>query len=76
MTFKITRGTQKDGLPPQPDDEDEQHVLIVGDTEDTVSKAQYLVEKVLFSDELTRNKIREEQLRASQDIRSELFFGR
>jgi hypothetical protein len=74
-SYKIIRGTQKEGLPPQPDDEDEQHVLIIGDTEDTVTKAQYLVEKVLYSDEATRNKIREEQLKASQEIRSELFYG-
>jgi hypothetical protein len=69
------RGTQKEGLPLQPDDEDEQHVLIVGETEETVSKAQYLVEKVLYSDEETRNKIREEQSKASHEIMSEQFCG-
>jgi hypothetical protein len=41
-----------------------------------VNKAQYLIEKVLFSDLDTRNKIKEEQLKASQEIRSESFFGK
>jgi hypothetical protein len=38
-------------------------------------KAQYLVEKVLYSDEETRNKIREEQSKASHEIMSEQFCG-
>lgn len=51
-------------------------MLIIGDIEENVSKAQFLVERVLFSDSDTRNKIRDEQLKASQEIRSELFYGR
>jgi len=62
-------------LPPQLDDNEDQHVLIVGDTEENVNKAQFLIEKVLYSDNDTRNKIKEEQLKASQEIRSESFFG-
>ena len=57
------------------DDDEDQHVLIVGDTEENVNKAQFLIEKVLYSDLDTRNKIKEEQLKASQEIRSESFFG-
>jgi len=60
-------------LPPQPDDNEDQHVLIVGDTEESVNKAQYFIEKVLFSEPDIRNKIKEEQLRASQEIRSEVY---
>ncbi len=63
-------------MPPQPDDEEEQHVLIVGDTEETVNKAQFMISKVLFSNTETRNKIREEQLKASQEIRSEQYYGK
>lgn len=72
----MKRGTQKEGLPPQLDDDEEQHVLIVGDTEENVNKAQFLIEKVLFSDLDTRNRIKDEQLKASQEIRSESFFGK
>lgn len=72
-TYKYFRGTQKDNLPPQPDDNEDQHVLIVGDTEESVNKAQYFIEKVLFSEPEIRNKIKEEQLRASQEIRSEVY---
>lgn len=57
------------------DDNEDQHVLIVGDTEENVNKAQFLIEKVLYSDNDTRNRIKEEQLKASQEIRSESFFG-
>ena len=57
------------------EEEEEQHVLIVADTEENANKSQFLVERVLFSDPETRNKIKEEQLKASQEIRSEQFFG-
>jgi rRNA processing protein Krr1/Pno1 len=68
------KGTQKEGNPPQPDDNEEKHVLIVGDTDEKVGKAQFLIEKVLFADEKTRTKIKEEQIKASQEIRSELLI--
>lgn len=61
-------------MPPQADDNEEQHVLIVGETEENVNRAQYLIEKVLFSDDSTRTKIKDEQLKASQEMRSELFL--
>lgn len=51
-----------------PEDNDEQHVLIIGDTDEYVAKAEFLVRKILFADAETRNKIREEQLKASQEI--------
>lgn len=68
------RGTQKEGMPPQPDDNEEQHVLVVGETEENVNRAQYLIEKVIYADDGTRNKIKEEQLMASQEMRKELFL--
>jgi len=62
-------------MPPQADDNEEQHVLIVGETEENVNRAKYLIEKVLYSDDNTRNKIKEEQLKASQEMRTELFLS-
>lgn len=67
-------GTQKEGMPPQPDDHEEQHVLIVAETEDNMKRAQLLIERILFADENTRNKIKEEQIKASQEIRTELLL--
>ncbi len=61
-------------MPPQNDDNEEQHVLIIGDTEENVKRASYLVEKILYADEATRTKIKEEQIKASQEIRTELLL--
>lgn len=33
------KGSQKEGQPPQPDDNEDQHVLIVGETEANIAKA-------------------------------------
>jgi rRNA processing protein Krr1/Pno1 len=68
------KGTQKEGNPPQPDDHEEKHVLIIGDSEDKLARAQSLIERVLFADEKTRSRIKEEQIKASQEIRSELLM--
>ena len=68
------KGTQKEGMPPQPDDNEEKHVLIIGDTEENIQRAVHLVEKILFADESTRTKIKEEQIKASQEIRTELLL--
>ncbi len=68
------KGTQKEGMPPQPDDNEEKHVLIIGDTEENINRASHLVEKILFADEATRTKIKEEQIKASQEIRTELLL--
>ena len=69
------RGTQKDGMPPQADDNEEQHVLIVGETEENVNRAKYLIEKVIYSDDGTRTKIKDEQLKASQEMRTVSFLS-
>ena len=47
---------------PQPDDEDDQHVLIIGETPENVQKAAQIVDRILSSDEETRERIRKEQL--------------
>jgi rRNA processing protein Krr1/Pno1 len=67
------KGTQKEGNPPQPDDHEEKHVLVIGDSEEKLSRAQNLIERVLFADEKTRIRIKEEQIKASQDIRHDLL---
>lgn len=54
------RGSQKQGAPPQPDDEEDQHVLIIGDHPASIAKASKFVERVLTFDEGTREKIRKE----------------
>jgi hypothetical protein len=61
---------------PQPDDEEDQHVLIVGNSEENVIKAELLVQRVLYSDEDTRNKIKEEQLKVAQEIRTDQYSGK
>jgi len=63
-------------MPAQADDNEEQHVLIVGETEENVNRAKYLIEKVLYSDDNTRNRIKDEQLKASQEMRTELFLSK
>lgn len=42
------------------DDQEEQHVLIIGETEEKLIKARLIVQKVLTADEETRNAIRSE----------------
>ena len=41
-------------IQPQPDDNEPQHVLIVGDTETNIAKAAVEIERILFADEETR----------------------
>ena len=62
-------------MPAQADDNEEQHVLIVGETEENVNRAKYLIEKVIYSDDGTRTKIKEEQLKASQEMRTVSFLS-
>ena len=51
------RGSHKDGHPLAADDTDDQHVLVVGDTDQKVVQAREIVIKVLTADETTRNAI-------------------
>jgi len=49
------KNSHKEGYPPQPDDHEEQHILILSDTEEKINAAKYLVERILNSDEKTRH---------------------
>lgn len=60
------KGSQKEGSAPQPDDDDEQHVLIIGDSTESVRRAENAIQRVISADDTTRNKIREEQLVVAQ----------
>jgi far upstream element-binding protein len=62
------KGSQKEGSAPQPDDEDEQHVLIIGDSAENVRRAQNTIERVITADDSTRNKIRQEQLTVAAQL--------
>ena len=44
-------------------DNDEQHVLLIGDSEERLIEARKVVQHVLTADETTRNEIRTEQLK-------------
>ena len=68
------KGTQKEGMPELPEDSEEQHVLIIGDSETAVKRATHLVNKILLANEKERNQIKEEQIKKSQEIRTELLI--
>jgi rRNA processing protein Krr1/Pno1 len=57
------KGSHKDGHPMSANDNDEQHVLIIGDSEHKLVKARRVIQDVLTADESTRNQIRSEQLK-------------
>jgi far upstream element-binding protein len=65
------KGSQKEGQPPQPDDDEEQHVLIVGENELQLAKATAEIERIMFADEETRNKIRQEQLKLVAQLKND-----
>lgn len=65
------KGSQKEGQVPQPDDNEPQHVLVVGDNEMQVAKAVMEIERILFADEDTRNKLRQEQLKIVAQLKNE-----
>lgn len=54
-------------------DNDEQHVLIIGDSEDKLVKARKVIQDVLTADEPTRNQIRSEQLKDAQDLSKDVY---
>jgi rRNA processing protein Krr1/Pno1 len=62
------KGSQKEGQPPQPDDDDDQHVLIMGDTQEAVERAVEACNKIILADEDTRNMIRKEQLKVAAEM--------
>ena len=67
------KGSQKEGQPPQPDENDDQHVLIMGDTEDQVERAVEACNKIIMADEETRNMIRKEQLKVAAELNNTIY---
>mmetsp|Transcript_117 Transcript_117/g.147 ORF Transcript_117/g.147 Transcript_117/m.147 type:complete len:435 (+) Transcript_117:521-1825(+) len=68
------KGSQKEGQPPQPDEDDDQHVLIMGDTEDSVERAVEACNKIIMADEETRNMIRKEQLKVAAELNNNTYM--
>jgi rRNA processing protein Krr1/Pno1 len=68
------RGSQKEGQPPQPDDDDDQHVLIMGDTAESVELAVEACNKIILADEGTRNMIRKEQLKVAAELNNTIYY--
>jgi len=58
---------------PPPDADEDQHVLIIGDKQENVDKAEAAVMTVLNADEETRNAIREAQLKAAEEVNNTLY---
>jgi len=52
------RGSQKEGQAPNRGDFEDLHVLVAGDSEEQVGRAQAAIEKIIFADEKTRNILR------------------
>ncbi len=50
-----------------------QHVLVIGDCETQVAVATEIIERIIFADEDTRNKIRQEQLKTVTQLRGEMI---
>lgn len=64
------RGSQKEGQPPQPDDNEDLHVLVAGENEMQVVRACEEIEKIIFADEDARNNIRQQQLKIVAHIKN------
>ena len=54
-------------------DNDEQHVLLIGDSEERLIEARKVIEHVLTADEVTRNQIRTEQLKDAQEMSKDYY---
>eukprot|EP00347_Sterkiella_histriomuscorum_P018338 403345886 len=67
------KNSHKEGYPPQPDDDEEQHILILSDTEGKIKKAKDHVEQILQSDEQTRQQIRMQQLTDAQELSKRVY---
>jgi len=55
------------------DDSEDQHVLIIGETEEKLINARNVVYRVLTADEETRNAIRSEQLKAANEMSKDFY---
>ena len=67
------KGSHKDGHPMSQNDNDDQHVLLIGDSEERLRNAQKVVQHVLTADEETRNEIRTEQLKDAQEMSKDVY---
>jgi len=67
------KGSQKEGQPPQPDEDDDQHVLIMGDSQGSVDLAVEACNKIILADEGTRNMIRKEQLKVAAELNNTIY---
>ena len=56
------------GKQPQPDDNDDQHAIVVADTEQKLEIGIARVNSIVFSDEMTKENIRKEQLKIHSEI--------
>jgi hypothetical protein len=54
-------------------DNDEQHVLIIGDAEYKLEQARKIIYEVLTADESKRNEIRSEQLKDAQELSKDVY---
>jgi len=66
------KGSRKEASSPGQYEEDEPHVLIVADNEMQIAKATSEIERIIFADQDTRNKIKQEQLRMVYSMKSDI----
>ena len=64
---------QKDNNYILPEEEEDQHVLISGDNEAAVQRAESAINAILNADEETRNAIRATQLKTAEEMNSKYF---
>eukprot|EP00347_Sterkiella_histriomuscorum_P010562 403375811 len=67
------RGSHKEGHPMQNNDQEDQHVLVIGETEDRTQNAAQVIQRVISADEETRNAIRLEQCFAANEMQKDLY---
>ncbi|EAR94482.1 KH domain protein (macronuclear) [Tetrahymena thermophila SB210] len=59
------KGSQKQGAPQQPDDNEDLHVLIEADSEMNANKAMKEIENIIFMDDDQKVKLRDQQLKSN-----------
>ena len=67
------KGSHKEGHPLATDDNDDQHILIIGSSQEKLVAARDLITRLLTADEETRNAIRQEQLKAANEMSKEFY---
>jgi hypothetical protein len=69
------KGSQKEGQPAQTDDNDELHVLVTADDQQTLMKGVVEIEKIIFADEETRNELKRFQLNLMAKLKHDEMGG-